>query len=239
VGVSGQRSVDQPHLHFGVREAGTRSAYRDPLDLLAPPPAGRAPEPGPAPVRVTEPSAADTAPGASAAAPSPAPASPPGLPARSPLPSPAAGPGPRPVPAHNPAMPVQVTIPTLHAPRAWHAYSTAPSARGHATGPAPHASGGAGSVRASWSTPSGAAAPDPARGPGTARAATASRVLHPSQARRGRGGGIDIAWLLACLGLVATAAVLGRHGGRPRAARGRRSVVAALLGLTARGSGAR
>ncbi|MFL5887316.1 MAG: M23 family metallopeptidase, partial [Thermoleophilaceae bacterium] len=32
VGVSGQRSAEQPHLHFGVREAGQRQAYRDPLE---------------------------------------------------------------------------------------------------------------------------------------------------------------------------------------------------------------
>src|SRR5205085_12610730 len=55
VGVSGQRSAEQPHLHFGVREAGQRQAYRDPLDFLAPPSAPPRPEPAaprgaPAPV---------------------------------------------------------------------------------------------------------------------------------------------------------------------------------------------
>ena len=43
-GASGRPSSQVPHLHFGVREAGTESAYRDPLDLLAgglpAPPAG-------------------------------------------------------------------------------------------------------------------------------------------------------------------------------------------------------
>src|SRR3954469_232770 len=34
VGTSGRRSAEEPHLHFGVREAGQRSAYRNPLDLL-------------------------------------------------------------------------------------------------------------------------------------------------------------------------------------------------------------
>src|SRR3954470_16326271 len=43
-GVSGTRSVEQPHLHFGVREAGDRHAYIDPLRFLGPPPAD-APEP--------------------------------------------------------------------------------------------------------------------------------------------------------------------------------------------------
>jgi hypothetical protein len=55
VGVSGRRSVEAPHLHFGVRESGTRDAYRDPLDFLAPPAGGRAPEPAPAPVPVAHP----------------------------------------------------------------------------------------------------------------------------------------------------------------------------------------
>ena len=57
VGTSGKRSAAAPHLHFGVREAGSRHAYRDPLTLL--PPAGApvreaprgVPVPAPAPVR--------------------------------------------------------------------------------------------------------------------------------------------------------------------------------------------
>ena len=57
VGTSGKRSAAAPHLHFGVREAGSRHAYRDPLSLL--PPAGApvreaprgVPVPVPAPVR--------------------------------------------------------------------------------------------------------------------------------------------------------------------------------------------
>jgi hypothetical protein len=58
VGVSGTRSTDAPHLHFGVREAGSRSAYRDPLDFLSPPPAGDAPRPVPVPLPVADPSPA-------------------------------------------------------------------------------------------------------------------------------------------------------------------------------------
>jgi hypothetical protein len=56
VGTSGTRSVERPHLHFGVRDAGSRHAYRDPLAFLpaAPPTrenplAAPAPEPAPAP----------------------------------------------------------------------------------------------------------------------------------------------------------------------------------------------
>src|SRR5436190_10144168 len=47
VGTTGRRSAEQPHLHFGVREAGRRQAYVDPLDFLAPPPASPRPEPAP------------------------------------------------------------------------------------------------------------------------------------------------------------------------------------------------
>ncbi len=66
VGTSGRPSAERPHLHFGVREAGTRHAYVDPLTLLGPPPASPpeaprvAPVPvpvpvAPAPVRVADP----------------------------------------------------------------------------------------------------------------------------------------------------------------------------------------
>lgn len=57
VGTTGRRSTARPHLHFGVREAGSRHAYRDPLTLLPSPPAPvreaprGAPAPAPAPVR--------------------------------------------------------------------------------------------------------------------------------------------------------------------------------------------
>ena len=34
VGTSGRRSLSEPHLHLGVREAGERHAYRDPMDFL-------------------------------------------------------------------------------------------------------------------------------------------------------------------------------------------------------------
>jgi murein DD-endopeptidase MepM/ murein hydrolase activator NlpD len=37
LGATGRPSTTTPHLHFGVRDAGTRH-YRDPLDFLPPPP---------------------------------------------------------------------------------------------------------------------------------------------------------------------------------------------------------
>jgi Peptidase family M23 len=60
VGTSGKRSAEQPHLHFGVRVAGSDHDYRDPLTLLPPlqpgPPEEPArPMPLAAPVPVTAP----------------------------------------------------------------------------------------------------------------------------------------------------------------------------------------
>lgn len=50
VGDSGSRSAVAPHLHFGVREAGTAHGYRDPLDFLPPlAPVLDVPHVGPAP----------------------------------------------------------------------------------------------------------------------------------------------------------------------------------------------
>jgi len=40
VGATGRRSTAAPHLHFGIRDAGTRH-YRDPLDFLSPLPGVR------------------------------------------------------------------------------------------------------------------------------------------------------------------------------------------------------
>jgi hypothetical protein len=57
VGTTGVRSAEQPHLHFGVRDAGSRHAYHDPLTLLPPAAAPErpreTPSPSPAPVPVT------------------------------------------------------------------------------------------------------------------------------------------------------------------------------------------
>ena len=57
IGTTGRRSAAQPHLHFGVRDAGSRHGYHDPLDFLPPagPPASRAPHGAPAPVAAPSP----------------------------------------------------------------------------------------------------------------------------------------------------------------------------------------
>jgi hypothetical protein len=71
VGTTGVRSIERPHLHFGVREAGTRHAYVDPLTLL--PPIAAPPARPPQPVPVAAPVPARPAP---APAPIPAPRAP-------------------------------------------------------------------------------------------------------------------------------------------------------------------
>jgi murein DD-endopeptidase MepM/ murein hydrolase activator NlpD len=87
VGTSGRRSTAAPHLHFGVRDAGTRR-YRDPLGLLPPLPGVRdaprgipvkvrgpvrvGPRPMPAPLRVGPVRQSQPAPVVAGAAPGPA-----------------------------------------------------------------------------------------------------------------------------------------------------------------------
>jgi hypothetical protein len=214
VGTSGRRSAAAPHLHFGVREAGRRTAYRDPLDFLAPPPAGNAPEPAPAPTPapVVQPAAAGRAPGP---APAPAPARP-GLP-RVPLALPGRSPSASPRPDVTPR-----SLPLLSAPR-------------NATdAPQPHPSPGR--------APSGGAHPGmpPARGPAGPPQPAARRAPTPANRRpagsHGHGGhGVDLGWLAACLGLIATATALGRpHTARKLAMRGR-ARFGALLRPASRG----
>jgi hypothetical protein len=228
VGVSGRRSAEESHLHFGVRDAGARTAYRDPLDFLAPPPAADAPQPAPAPVPVASP-----APAAPAAVAEPAPAAaPPALPALT-SPGPATAPHGRPqvAPSHAPAR---------------HVPTPATGAAGRAPGPVSaggpeltHPAARPGAARglrghASWlpvAAPAGpglsvASASAPAPAPGHARSANAH---HPSS-------GLDPGWLAACLGLVMAAAVLGRPR-RPRnGAAPRRSALAALRRPAPRGN---
>src|SRR5207248_147056 len=49
VGTSGRRSAAEPHLHFGVRDAGSRFAYHDPLEFLPVAPPSPSPPPPLAP----------------------------------------------------------------------------------------------------------------------------------------------------------------------------------------------
>jgi hypothetical protein len=61
VGTSGRRSVEQPHLHFGVRVGGSDHSYIDPLSLLPPLTPARS-SPPPTPVVAPVPIRAEPAP---------------------------------------------------------------------------------------------------------------------------------------------------------------------------------
>src|ERR687895_78535 len=113
VGTTGTRSATEPHLHFGVRDAGSRHAYHDPLRFLPPPTTAQPPRgapapepapvpisPGPAPAPVNAPATRGIPVGAPAprrvpvGAPRRVPAGAPRrVPATEPLPVPAGGPG--------------------------------------------------------------------------------------------------------------------------------------------------
>ena len=96
VGTTGSRSAPAPHLHFGVRDAGSRHAYHDPLGFLPPPAATEPPRSAPAP----EPSPVPVNP-VPAPAPVNAPATRP-VPVRRPLPRPVPAGEPRRVPVGAP-----------------------------------------------------------------------------------------------------------------------------------------
>lgn len=223
VGTSGRRSVEQPHLHFGVHLAGDRHAYRDPLDFL-PPLAARAVEPrppaaAPAPVPVAAPPAAVAAPSApEVAAPGPAVepvVEPPALPA--PLSA-------APVPAGAPASP-QPTH-RLNAPRA------APSPSGHGVRvPERHAQSPARADAPRDQHPSAAA--DRGAQLGRAPHDTAASAHTPpaprAAAHASSAGAVDAGRLAAAAGLIAAAACLGRPRSTRRALRGGRAALAGLL----------
>jgi hypothetical protein len=202
VGTTGVRSAARPHLHFGLRDAGTRHAYHDPLTFL-PPPALAPPRPRPAP----------------APSPVPEPLTP------EPEHAPAARPPPEPAP-----LPHRLPLP-LHVP----ARRGAPSLRPVPI--APHAPG-----RAPRTQPAPRSQPAP-------RQATPASPRHPSQvpaqsALAGhphgplagpRDQGPDLGWALACLGLLAAAAILGLSGdGRDATSRSRERVAGVLRPLLGR-----
>jgi Peptidase family M23 len=277
VGTTGSRSAVEPHLHFGVREAGSRHAYRDPLDFLPPRPAPPAPEPPPAtPVPVPAP-----------VRPSPSPVgegSPRAVPVgqRAPRRVPVGGRIPRRVPIGG-RVPRRVPV-GGRAPR--RVPIREPQPRGVPAGhpvprgiPArvPAADGARRPVpvggrppqrvpfgRAPGRAPAGdpVAMPSPAGGraldglpDGAARSGPLERAtpeLGPQPGRQGRayaprgpvvehsGGtdaaGPDIGWILACVGLLAAAAMLGlTEDGRKATRKGHGRLVRLLRPLTGRG----
>jgi hypothetical protein len=219
VGTSGRRSAEAPHLHFGVREAGQRSTYGDPLDFLSPPPAGGAPDPAPAPVPVADPVVADPAPAAVAPGP------PVAAPARvAPAPLPVHGLRGAPAPALHHVTPR--VLPTAAA-------TFQPALSRHVTTPAGHRDPRG--ARRTAAAPTPAVAPSVARGP-FAAASPGRRPVgadHGTHRSPGSHSGIDLGWLVACIGLVAVATALGHpDGARSVAERGRARLEALMRPAT-------
>ena len=234
VGTSGRRSVAQPHLHFGVREAGSRHAYRDPMDFL-PPVTPRAPAPrSPVVVPAARPSTVPPA-----AAPAPATVSAPA----------AIQPG-------SPSLAPGATLGTLASPLGSGASRVAPESRGEAPrtvsssrsaarrtpgrAPAP-ASHARGRPRETVDNAGFSRAPDGALGP-RARP-THEAAVSPRADRRPVSGssrsGVDVAWLAALLGMVAAALALRRPDRSRRTARRGRLALAAVLRPLTSGGGRR
>jgi hypothetical protein len=255
VGMTGSRSTSEPHLHFGVREAGARHAYLNPLDVLPPPApaAPDAPHPAPSPVPVPTP-----------AAPAPAPA-------------PAGEPGGRRVPLGEPA-PHRVPL-GGRSPRRDAAGERAPGRVpvGESglrrvpvgeRGPRPVPSSG----RVPRGVPDGrrtpgrvpvgerAPRPDPSRhhAPLGVPPSEGAPLENPARGRAPRGelgvgaqretkgasasspgnaaAGPDVGWILACVGLLVAAALLGlTDGGRAASQKGRGHLARLLRPLTGRG----
>jgi hypothetical protein len=229
VGVSGRRSVERPHLHFGVRDAGSDHGYRNPLDFLPPlaPPAGR-PEPpsvAPAPAPVVAPPARSQG---AVAAPAPL-----GAAAVAALPSAAPASVPS-APAHG-AGPSSADGASLDSPRRAPSIAGAPEPAS-----APH--------RASNAAGRGAAVDE--RAPAVSRTADGSGALGRAPAAAGdrahpagpairtprpaagaadEAGGLDIGSLIAFVGLLAAALCLWRPDAPRRAVRGSRTAVAGLV----------
>ena len=236
VGTTGRRSVAAPHLHFGVRDAGRRHAYRDPLDFLRPPanppyrpaaprpvpvPVGASPRPAPQLVpRLLPPPALAPRP---LAVPRSAPV-PTGAPVPRPAPVPRAAPAPRSAPTVRPSPVPEPSRRPVPAPRLKPALDSRPAPAGapeaaHAlhpgTPPRPQATPGvarAGDESLSRAQLGPAARGAAAHGPGDARP---ERLAQPAGRPSGQDG-LDVGWLAACIGLVMAAAFLGRPGQRAK-----------------------
>ena len=235
VGTTGTRSATAPHLHFGVRDAGTRHGYRDPLSFLTAPP--MAPEPNPP---------------ATAPAPAPDPASPAPAPAPTGVASPRATPIPRstPVPRGAPAPATSPPAPTSF-PAPGHAgrrYPAAPPDQAPAGVPgaalrqaaAARRAPGKGTRRPSVPTEAHAGPRPFAEGlPAGDEPRLLAERRHRGPAPRAgsaRGSaGPDIGWALACGGLLLAAAVLGLTGDNRRASAPTRTRLAELLRPLTRG----
>jgi hypothetical protein len=231
VGTTGRRSVERPHLHFGVRTSGTRHDYRDPLAFL-PPPLSSPRDPLPAPVPVDAPVRVVPEP----------------VPVPVPLRRPAVSPEPRRVPIRR-RIPAGRRVPAVRGvPVHGGAPAAVPAPAGSRSG-APlsvsEARSGPGIRPAAEARP--AAARQPALGP-RREADAAGRAARPEPVAAGprqaaghapradaaseppgssfvtrpqASSGPDVGWALACLGLLLAAGILGlTSDGRDTARRG-------------------
>ncbi len=203
VGTTGVRSATAPHLHFGVRDAGTRHDYHDPLAFLPPPPPpARAPDPPP---------------------PTPAPAPQPAPPAPAPVTGRRTAPSPHPAPHRRPlAPPRRLPHATPH---------HRPDAVPHRVPqmvprPVPRVTPAQGGRRGRTAVPVPHALPHrlPPAAPRVrpdlaARSAVHADAGQPPAKRTTQAtsrGGFDLGWAAACAGLLLAAGLLGMTGGTRR-----------------------
>ncbi|MEA2439096.1 MAG: hypothetical protein QOH76_520 [Thermoleophilaceae bacterium] len=217
VGTTGRRSAEAPHLHFGVREAGSRSAYRDPLDFLSAPPTARSPEPAPAPVPAAHPARAE-----------PAPAGAPAAPAAAHVPAPLAHPGGSPAGSvhraavHGAPQLAAAALPALLT----HRGPAGTPARPDRASSARHGDAHPGALHPAWRGPTAA----------THLGAPAHAAPHAKRRANARDHGINLGWLAACFGLIAAATALGRPDAARRLAVRGRARFDTLLRPASRGS---
>jgi peptidase M23-like protein len=229
VGTTGTRSATTPHLHFGVRDAGTDHSYHDPLTFLPPPPAAPTPHP-PAPTPAPAPEPAGPAPAPARPAPAAAPLA---RAPRAPAPlAPAPGAAAPLAPAPLASAPAPRADARLGRPAPLPRLPWAPPAPGRNRRPAAGGPGASAHPRHS-----AASEPAPSRSAATRLPRLADPVpaasAHASEtARRGATsadpGGPDIAWMVACGGLLLAAAILGLADGRRRPQRPAGSALARL-----------
>jgi hypothetical protein len=213
VGTTGVRSATAPHLHFGVRAAGTRHDYRDPMALLPPPPPARAPDPPPPPPAI---------------APQPVPPAPRTVPLASPAPptAPRHVPRPRAIPHGVPALrAAPQAAPRAHAIRVSHAApllgagptrrrashgARGPRSASNASAAASHAASMVG--RVSDGLPASRNALGEVAGAGTVRPRPVVATTPPPAISDGR---FKFGWMAACAALLLIAGLLGvaRDGG--------------------------
>jgi hypothetical protein len=230
VGTTGTRSATAPHLHFGVRDAGTDHSYHDPLAFLPAPPGAPSPEPpAPAPAPAPEP-----------APPAPAPLTP--TPAARPRTAPVRRPAPaarlpRPLPVPVPEAPPRVTTAPAPTPsRPLLPQLTQPHpARAGAADAASHRQVAVNRHGARQRSPFATA--DSESFGERHRALPSPRSAHatPDGAATSASDGPDVAWALACGGLLLAAALLGLTDDGRRSTRRARSALARLRAPLPRG----